>query len=33
MRGEDVVRMRDVPSPRMTDDDLLAEKELLAGGQ
>lgn len=31
--GEDVVRMRDVPSPRMTDDDLLAEKELLAGGQ
>lgn len=31
--GEDVVRMRDVPSPRMTDDDLLTEKELLAGGQ
>lgn len=31
--GEDVVRMRDVPAPRMTDDDLLAEKELLAGGQ
>lgn len=31
--GVDVVRMRDVPSPRMTDDDLLAEKELLAGGQ
>lgn len=31
--GEDVVRMRDVPAPRMTDDDLLAEKELLCGGQ
>lgn len=31
--GEDVVRMRDVPSPRMTDDNLLAEKEPLAGGQ
>lgn len=31
--GEDVVRMRDVPAPRMTADDLLAEKELLAGRQ
>ena len=27
--SEDVVRMRDVPAPRMTDDDLMAEKELL----
>lgn len=28
---EDAVRMRDVPAPRMTDNDLMAEKELLAG--
>lgn len=31
--SEDAVRMRDVPAPRMTADDLLAEKELLAGRQ
>lgn len=28
--SDDVVRMRDVPAPRMTADDLMAEKELLA---
>lgn len=28
---EDVVRMRDIPSPKMTDDDLMAEKSLLNG--
>ena len=31
--SDDAVRMRDVPAPRMTADDLLAEKELLAGRQ
>lgn len=28
---EDVVRMRDIPAPMMTDDDLMAEKQLLNG--
>lgn len=28
---DDVVRMRDVPTPKMTDADLVAEKELLRG--
>ena len=28
---DDVVRMRDVPTPKMTDADLVVEKELLRG--